>query len=264
MSISTPVINAPNMYVDNMLMTWVSTTTMTVSPGIARDSTNTNDISVGLAGSVAGSETGEEPVLAGTGAVTINTAIQGAGGIDQGTIAASTFYAVHAIGDSYNGSPGSALISLSAIAPVLPSGYDMFRRIGYILTDGSSHILKFWQYGNSHQRPMYYDVAIAALSAGASTTYAAVSLVASVPIGNVQAIMLVEYTPSSAADVAHFIPFGSTATNGVQRFGYGVAAIQTGMLTVTAQSNAGVPTFQYKVENTDALTLLTAGYIDHI
>lgn len=72
---------------------------------------------------------------------TIDGSTVGAGGLDTGTLAASTWYALFAI---YNPAAGtqSCLASLSATAPTLPSGYTMFHRFGWARTDASIH---FWR-----------------------------------------------------------------------------------------------------------------------
>lgn len=76
--------------------------------------------------------------------VTLNTATSGAGGLDTGSLAASTLYALYVI---YNPSTATAnsLISLSATAPTLPSGYTLFMRVGWLNTDGSSNLYKILQ-----------------------------------------------------------------------------------------------------------------------
>ena len=226
MSQSTPVVNSGLKYINGLQMSYTSTTSITVQPGRARDAVNVNDIVVGFPPSVAASQTGEATSPAyPTGVTTlVSISSNGAGGLDTGTVAASTFYAVYAIGDSFNNNPGSVILSLSGVAPLYPIGYNISRRIGYILTDGSSHVLKFWQYGNDSTRDMYYDVGIAAPTTAGSTTYAAIALGASVPPIVTQAILKVDFTANSAANIASFLPFGSTATNGIEVFGYGVAA----------------------------------------
>jgi len=70
--------------------------------------------------------------------VTINTATTGANGLDTGTLAASTYYVAHVI---YNPSTNTVagLLSLSATAPTLPSGYTMFAAAGSDKTDGTAN-----------------------------------------------------------------------------------------------------------------------------
>ncbi len=82
--------------------------------------------------------------------VTINTASTGANGLDTGTIATSTWYALYVI---WNGTTTSGLISLSATAPTMPSGYTHRARVGWIMTDGTAnkYPLSFIQKGNMFQ-----------------------------------------------------------------------------------------------------------------
>src|SRR5208283_4100787 len=81
-----PQVNAGLLYVNGLDVSWVSTTALSVAAGAARDSSNVNDI--------------VSPT-----AVSISSAINGAGGLDTGTIAASTFYAVYIIGSSLSANP---------------------------------------------------------------------------------------------------------------------------------------------------------------
>jgi len=268
MSQSTPVVNGGLKYINGLQMSWTSVTSITVQPGRARDAVNVNDIVVGYQPNVAASQTGEAtipPYPAGVPTV-VSTTFNGAGGLDTGTIADSSFYAVYAIGDSYNINPGSIVLSLNVTVPQLPMGYNVARRIGYILTDVSGNILKFWQYGNADTRDMWYDVGIAAPTTSGSTTYAPISLIASVPIMATEVFMKVAYTANSATDIASFIPYGSSASAGIQVFGYGVAAEQQGMLTILTEVNATpAPAFQYKTTSaSDTLVLTTAGYRDYL
>lgn len=244
MAVETPVVNAPNLYINNLQLAWASNTTLTVAAGQARNSTNVNDIIL-------------------SAAVTINAANSGViNGIDQSALAASTMYAVYAVGDSTQNNAAGAVVSTSFSAPSLPVGYDMYRRIGAVLTDGSSHFLLFWQYGDANLRDMYYDVGISELSGGSSTSYAEVDLATSVPPIDCQVRLLVTFTPDGATEVAHFLPYGSSATNGIVQFGYGVAAAQIGMAVVPSKLKSSAPTIQYKVASGDTLSLSTAGYQD--
>jgi hypothetical protein len=77
----------------------------------------------------------------------INTATTGAGGLDTGVLAASTWYSVWRIGKADG--TRSWLISLSATAPTMPAGYTHKARVGWIRTDGSAnkYPLSFKQFG---------------------------------------------------------------------------------------------------------------------
>ena len=242
---NTPIVNAGVKYVNGLTLTRTAAKTMSVAAGAARDSSNTNDIILDAL-------------------VSINGLFVGANGVDVAVLAASSLYAVYLIGDSTNYESTAALLSLSATAPNLPGGYDMYRRIGWVRTDGSSNLLQFWQYGLDQTRMYYYDVGISELSGGAATTFTAIDLATSVPPTATEVLFDVTFTPDGATEVAEFLPFGSAATSGMVRFGYGVAAAQVGMVTVPCQLDAGVPKVLYKVAAGDTLTLLTSGFKDFL
>jgi hypothetical protein len=247
-----PIVNAGLLYVNGLGISKTAAKQITMQLGAARDSTNTNDIILGTTASV--------PVAA---PIVINGATVGANGVDVAAIILNKFYAVYLIGDSTDHNASAGLLSLNATTPSLPSGYDMYRRVGWILTDGSANILLFWQYANGNSRTYYYDVGISELSGGTSTSYAPVDLSTAVPPIATEVLALITFTANGATDIAHFLPFGSTATNGIVEFGYGVAAAQVGMATIPCQLNAAAPTIQYKVTSgSDALTVLVAGYKD--
>lgn len=73
--------------------------------------------------------------------LTCNTAVSGAGGIDTGSVAASTLYYVYAV---YNSTVLSLVASTSATAPV---GFNSYRKIGAFYTDGSSNVFKTYYIG---------------------------------------------------------------------------------------------------------------------
>lgn len=248
-----PIVNAGLLYVNGLGISKTAAKQITMQLGAARDSTNTNDIILGPSAPI--------PVLA---PVVINGANVGANGVDAAAIVASSFYAVYVIGDSTDYNAAAGLLSLNTTTPSLPEGYDMYRRVGWVLTDGSANILQFWQFGSGSGRVYYYDVGISALSGGTSTTFANVDLSASVPPLATEVLFHATYTPNAATNIAEFLPYGSSATNGIVVFGYGVAAAQQGMVTVPAELNAGKAEVQYKVATSDTLTLLTAGYKDFL
>ena len=70
----------------------------------------------------------------------INSAASGVNGLDTGSIAASTWYAVYII---YGVSGTAGLISLSASSPTLPSGYTSFVRVGWVYTDATANKYPF-------------------------------------------------------------------------------------------------------------------------
>src|SRR5271166_4745373 len=181
-----PIVNAGLLYVNGLGIAKTAAKIISLAAGAARDTTNTNDIILPAA----------------SAPLSINGANVGANGVDVAAIIASNFYAVYVIGDSTEYQPVAGLLSLNFSTPSLPSTYDMYRRVGWVLTDGSANILQFWQYGTGQGRMYYYDVGISELSGGSSTTYAAISLAASVPPLATEVLFKVTYTPNSAGDIA--------------------------------------------------------------
>jgi len=82
--------------------------------------------------------------------IDIDTAVSGAGGLDTGTVAVSTWYAVHA---AYNPTTDdlAGLLSLSATAPTLPDGYTYAARLGWVRADASANLLRTIQKDKSVQ-----------------------------------------------------------------------------------------------------------------
>jgi hypothetical protein len=102
-------------------------TVIDVSAGVATDSTNTL-------------------VMNAPTAQTINCATTGAGGLDTGSLAASTWYHAFLIGKT-NGVV-STLASTSVSSPTMPTGYTLLRRLGSFKTNSSSQIIAFIQDGD--------------------------------------------------------------------------------------------------------------------
>ena len=256
MSIDQPIVNAGLKYVNGLEMAWVSTTTFTVAAGAARNSTNVNDI-----------------VL--NDSVTILSTRVGVNGVDLAAVAASSMYAVFLIGDSTKYKDTACILTLAidggtgliATTPNLPSGYDMYRRIGYVLSDSSSHFLKFWQYGHANSRDMHYDTPIAtpAITTSANT-YANQSLVAGIPPIACETILKVTFTAETLTDIATFAPYGSSASNGMVVWGTGVAGVQQFMVDVPCELNTVVPTIAFKTtaDTPEALAILVSGYVDSL
>jgi hypothetical protein len=225
---SVQIVNQPNLYANNAKVSNNATTPNTqldVSAGQVRDSLNAYDI-----------------VLT---AQTIDATINGANGLDTGSLAASTFYYVHAIGDSLNNNAGALLLSLSRTAPTMPAGYDCFRWLGVALTDGSSHFLLMKNTGNGTARTLYWDAGIQVLNAGTQTgSFLAVSCAAAVPPIDATPVMFdVNFIPATAADGVSFRPTGSSATQVDGTTGVVAAKlqqVQMKMLTGLASSVAKI------------------------
>lgn len=245
---NTPIVNLGEKYLIGLEMSRTDDENVAIAAGQCRDSSNVWDIVV-------------------DSALNADIAINGANGLDTGSVAANTFYYVFVIGDSTRHNDAACLLSAQIDVDdiTLPAGYDVARRIGAVLTDASSDILEFHQYGSGKDRMMYYDVAISELSNGQSATYANIDCATSVPALACEVLALIDYTPNSATNKSHFLPYASSATNGIVQFGYGVAAAQRGMLQIPSSLNSGAPTIKYKVDNaSDSLDVSVAGYIDEL
>lgn len=167
------------------LSTAGSSSTFSISDGQAADSTNTELIYLG-------------------GSLTKTTASwsagSAAGGLDTGTIAASTWYHVYIIRRPDTG-VCDALISLSASSPTLPTNYTQYRRIGSILTNGSSQWTKFFQKDDF----FYWDVPVNNINATNPGT-AAVTATLTVPTGvQVSALIPVRFQNGTSASAVLFL-----------------------------------------------------------
>lgn len=245
MSANQPIVNLGLLYVNNMQFTYTSDTTITLAAGQCRDSTNVTDIAV-------------------TSGVVLDAAINGANGLDTGSLAASTWYAIHAIGSSGYLKPGAYILSTSATAPLLPSGYDVFRRIGWVKTDGSAHIAKWETLGNFETRTYFWPTTALLLNAqGNANTFAALDLSSAVPSTARQVFINWSLVPNTAANLATFRETGNTAGAPNLFVSAPVAAKasagQIMVLTNTAQN------IDWKTsEASDALSLYVTGYVDLI
>lgn len=252
---NTPVVNQGLLYINGLQLTWVDNTHITVGIGQARNSSDINDIDV-------------------LTLVTINAAVRGLNGLDvgaAGALAINTLYSVYVVGSSnYNDSTapqylaGGAVLSLATNAsPTLPDFYDMYRRVGTVLTDGAGNILAFQQVGTGSARRMWYDAAQAALAAGVSANYVAVPLGASVPAQNTEVTLNFAYTPTAAGNLANLRHTGSANANGNVIISGAVAAVlQEVQVVCPCSLLAGVPNIDYKAVG--SLTLTVAAYLDQL
>ena len=265
MTIATPITNARQYYINGLQLAYASATTLTVSAGRCSNSTNRNDIAIGLPLNVAATQTGTEPVPVGTGSVTINGAAIGAAGLDIGVLANNTFYAVYAIGDSYGNEPGSVVISANLVSPLLPAGYDMSFRIGYVKTNGSAQFLPFRQDGCGLDRWMWYDASIAtSVTAGASATYAPVDASAALP-NSVPTMVnwLCVFTPTAAGNKLVLAPGTSTSANGYAQASGAVAAVVETVNLICPTDSPNTDAIDYKVTGS-AVAINVQGYLDQL
>lgn len=304
---NSPIVNAGHLYLDGLELAYLVIPSVPVSsyvagkaflmlPGQARDSTNINDIILPQASDAAGQPyvLNDYPV----GAV-VNGLQVGANGVDVAVLAASSAYAVYVIGSSIsvftsssalgggpspnplgpisasppvNPYPVAGLLSLASNeVPSLPSGYDMYRRVGTAMTDAGALVIDLIAFGENRDLA-FSNAPVRVLTAGAAVAFAAVPVAVGIaPDAGVPAVygaakevvLSVSYTSALAANTAEFLPFGSPGSAGsvgVVSFGGSVAGVQTGVVSVPVGYNAGVPTIMYKVVAGDTLTLSVVGF----
>lgn len=250
----TPIINAGILYVNNCQVAQTGNAACTIAAGQVRDSTNTFDIVV------------PSTLTVGAGNVGLN-------GIDTGTLAASTFYAVYVIADATGFNPVASIVSTSFSGPLMPFGYSIYRRLGVMLTNSSSHFLPFWVSGLNSGKSLIWDVPIRVLNAGTATSLTEVSLAGGVPnisTGQVQVLLTAAYTPNSASNIASFTPFGSSATAGLGTATYVIKSPSAAQMVVPFSMNSAwdatnsYQAIQYGLGTSDSLTLYVNGFVDQL
>lgn len=264
-----PIYSLPHLYINGLNISVASTTVLAIAPGQARDSNNNIDMPVGFP-NLQGNTFPVEQFQGYMPPLTINTAVSGIGGLDTGTIAASTQYAIYLIGDSRGYNQVAAILSLTSNAyPLMPLGYDSLRLIGFIQTDGSSNFV----YATHKPQNMigalqYFNVPpLSVLAGGSATTFTAIDLttnsaVPTTTLPNVIVELLVVFTPSAIGDVVQFRPTGSSATAGLVTItGEAAGIAQTQYVQVIAGVGASKPEIDYKVTSgSDTVSVSVASW----
>ena len=125
--------------------------------------------------------------------VTSDIATSGANGLDTGAEGSNTTYFHFVIAKADGTKAG--LLSASATAPTLPSGYTFFALVQVVRNDGSSNFIPFRQAGDT----CYYQERQNVLSAGSATSTTAVSLATFVPSVAASVLMIGENTVTTNA-----------------------------------------------------------------
>ena len=256
-------------YIRGLNISIASTTVLAIAPGMCSDSNNVIDISVGFQnaqGNVypATQFNGYRPGLF------INCATTGANGLDAGSLANSTQYAVYLIADSRGYNQPAGLVSLTSnVSPLIPLGYDSYRLLGFVATDGSAHFVYATSKPQNLVNAVEYFIspASSALSGGNSTTFAAIDLTANsgIPTTTLQNIIVtlqVVYTPAAAGNYVRFRPTGSSATAGLNTIiGSAAGIAQTQYLRMIAGVGSSKPEIDYLVSSaSDAVSVLVVAW----
>lgn len=241
-----PVEALPFLYISGLNLSVASTTVMALAPGQARDSNDNIDIPV------------DEPLF-------LNSAVVGYNGLDQGTLAASTNYVVYLIADSSNKKPVGGIISLASNAyPLLPFGYDSYRMIGFVSTNGATEFDAATVLNTSSSMAFYLQPATSVLSGGNATTFTNIDMTPPIPDDPFTiAILDVVFTPAAVGDNVQFRPDGSAATAGLVTIVGRVAGIpQIDRVQVIVGITGTDAIVEYKVSSaSDSVNVSVAGYI---
>lgn len=264
-----PIYSLPHLYIAGLNISYASTTVIAIAPGQARDMNDVIDMPVAWPDANNNINPAilfqnyQQPIL-------INSAVNGVNGLDTGTIAASTQYAIWLIGDSRGYNVVAGLLSLTSnSAPIMPAGYDSLRLIGFAETDGSSHFVYATHKPQNMVGALTYinSPAITVLTGGNATTFTAIDLttnsaIPTTTLPNIIVWLFVTFTPAAAGDVVQFRPTGSTATaNLVTITGASAGVAQTQYIQVIAGVGSSKPEIDYLVTSgSDAVTVAVASW----
>lgn len=233
----------------------------------ATDANNDIDIAAGMARDASDTEA---MVLAGSLTKQLDAVWAvgtGAGGLDTGSKANSTWYHVWLIKNPTTGTVDS-LFSTSASAPTMPTGYTLKRRIGAVRTDGSGNLVAFTQDGDEilwTDPPLDVD----ATNPGTSAVTRALTVPTGIRVQAIVNLAIVNGTSTNAhpylssldvTDEAPSLTAGPLATimsdgTNVARHGIGPIRVRTDTSALIRSRLAG--------SNTNTILLIaTLGWVD--
>lgn len=235
-----------------------SSTTITYSQGTARSLANGWAI-----------EVAQEPGF--PASFTIDTSVQGAGGIFPGNLTSITpgsglaFAPVAALGDaSGKNTPSMCILTAGA----LPEGYNTVAIVGFALVNNTGNLVPYTMGGNYNRRNVMLKDAIQVLNAGNDTTYTVLNLssLAQVVPGSQNCVdvdLLYSYTPTAAGSTLDLVPTGLTvsATPPI-RVKSNTAAVEIiGNFVMNVGNSGSDSAVSYKTSNAgDAVDLYVSGF----
>ena len=212
-----PIVNERISYINSLQVSFSSVTTLSVTSGQCSDDNDIIDMKL-------------------SSAVILNAAINGANGLDTGSLANNLWYYVYVIADSSGKQSTAVILSLSATAPTLPSGYDSKRQIDYWRSNGSAQFILAYNSGIGSYRKKYWDSTILVLTGGAATVLTTIDLDLAVPPVDLLPVRLeVEFEANVAGDSVSFAVEGSTSTSLPSLNGLVVLLRQKGQLEVLSK-----------------------------
>jgi hypothetical protein len=220
-----------------------STAIIDVAPGSTIDSTQTFQITT-------------------TSTLSASISTVGFGGLDTGTIAASSVYALYLVWDPVNSNPPGLVYSLSYTGPKMPFGYSAYKLLGYVTTSSGSVFLQgYWTAGNDNKRYFYFDSVQNVLTSGSSTTPATVNLATVVPNKQkTNVIFTYNYTSGTAGNQLVIYPLGTIGGTPLTVAAQVAGVAQYGELSMLTGINGSAANFRYTVTATGSANIFIYGY----
>lgn len=220
-------------------------TKLNISAGICRDSNNIVDLTVGTTNTNFEGQYVAAPLV-------LNAATNGVNGLDQGTLAVNSFYSVYVIGDSTYQRTTACLLSLTTNSlPLMPTGYDSYRLVGYAVTNGSANFYVMQQIGVNNSRRFIYDSPFS-VGTSSSTTYEtftiSVGAILAVPVTENQYVSLyADYNANAAGNVFNASRTGNANQINVIAPVAGATAHTSILFDIQPLIVGGLPSFEIKM-----------------
>ncbi len=226
-----------------------------ISAGMCRDADNNVDMVLGAAFPNAENQTEAAPLV-------VDATVNGVNGLDTGSLAASTLYAVYLISDSQGYKETAGILTLATNSqPLMPLGYDSYRLLGWMASDGTSDFLKGVMTGSGNLRTWTYDLRIIVAASGVNTSYNDTDVSEAIPPqADAIGMFLLDFAANAAADTFNAKRFGGSGDT-IQV----VATVATGTADTFVNFecpvglDTGVPTIEAKV-SAGAYDLGVLGY----
>ena len=200
--VNRPIVNKGNEYITDVsftIATYTGTQLQIIATPNVRDSSNTNSISTSLY---------RDGV--------VDLALIGLGGADEAGFEELSsnplFYYLYLVGDSTGYKQAGGIASQNREKPILPSGYDMYRKIGYVLAnavvDAPNTIAQYYINGDPNN-PLYI-MGFGTLQLIASsffpppTSFTLTDCLGAVPIENCVVTLNIAYSPNTPGNTVEF------------------------------------------------------------
>ncbi len=242
----------PKEWIHNCKLSYVSSSGVRIGSGVCRDFDDTFNIELNIN-------------------ISADITTSGVNGLDTGSEASNTWYAVHIIADSTEFNNPATLLSVSAHNPTLPTDYDKFRRIGWVRNDSSGNFLKFTQVWNGVIKRYGYDDTASktrVLSGGNAMTFTEINLSSFIPPTSNNVIFLSEFETSdtgSASNELKMRPKGFSASTSDCLWQQRVGVVSTFKARMQHELPCVDQTIEYRVDDGDNnVHLSVAGFDDEL